>query len=145
VVNEYFDRTLVADFPQLYASRNVRAPLVPLAFGFECDDGWERLIRELSYTLEFLNDTVPVWVKAVQVKEKFGTLRFYVDIAGDKPWRDLIYDLIAYAEARSSWTCESCGEPGKARGGSWVRTLCDSCHDELLTRKEVPVAASKEY
>jgi hypothetical protein len=138
MVNEYFDRTLVADFPQLYASRNVRAPLVPLAFGFECGDGWERLIRDLSQNLELLNENAPMWVEAVQVKEKFGTLRFYVDIAGDKPWRDLIYYLIDYAEVRSSWTCESCGEPGKARGGSWVRTLCDSCHEELLATRKKP-------
>ena len=133
-MDEYFDKTLTADFPQLYAYRNVRAPLAPLAFGFECGDGWERLIRDLSQHLEFLNEHAPVWVEAVQVKEKFSTLRFYVDIEGEKPWRDLVYALIDAAEGRSAHTCERCGEWGKQRGGGWIRTLCDACDEERLSR-----------
>lgn len=59
-------------------------------------------------------------VIATQVKEKYGTLRFYVYGADD-----YVNGLIQMAEAMSAVTCETCGAPGKERVGSWIRTLCD--------------------
>lgn len=59
-------------------------------------------------------------VVAVQVKEKFGTLRFYYD-GGD----EYISGLVTMAEWASSVTCETCGERGKIRGGGWLYTACD--------------------
>lgn len=55
----------------------------------------------------------------VQVKEKFGTLRFYAD-GGDPT----LYCMIDMAESMSSCTCEVCGAPGKLRSSGWARTLC---------------------
>jgi len=60
---------------------------------------------------------VPV---AVQVKEKFGGLRFYVQAATDKH-----YNYINFAESMSYRTCEECGAPGKRYSMGWHRTLCD--------------------
>lgn len=54
-----------------------------------------------------------------QVKEKFGTLRFYC------PGNDRIWNLVRMAERLSAVTCEKCGEYGKVRGGGWTRTLCN--------------------
>ena len=67
-------------------------------------------------------------VVATQVKEKFGTLRFYYD-GGD----DVVRGLVQMAEALSEVTCEVCGSPGKRRGDRWVRTLCDE-HDKSDSR-----------
>lgn len=55
-----------------------------------------------------------------QVKEKFGTLRFYYT-GGD----EYISGLVSMAESMSGVTCETCGAPGKQRGGGWIVTLCD--------------------
>lgn len=60
------------------------------------------------------------YVQAVQVKEKFGTLRFYIDY-GD----DYVNGLIAMAESMSSVICETCGKPGQLRYNGWIRTACD--------------------
>jgi hypothetical protein len=60
---------------------------------------------------------VPV---AVQVKEKFGGLRFYVQAATDKH-----YQYISFAESMSYRTCEECGSPGKTYTDGWHMTLCD--------------------
>ena len=68
-------------------------------------------------------------VVVIQVKEKFGTLRFYYD-GGD----DHIHGLVRMAEAMSSVTCETCGVPGKQRSGGWIRTLCDF-HEEEYQKK----------
>lgn len=58
-------------------------------------------------------------VVAVQVKEKFGGLRFYVD-GGD----EVTHAYITMAESMSGVTCEACGAPGKTGGRGWIRTLC---------------------
>lgn len=54
------------------------------------------------------------------VKEKFGTLRFYVNGGNDT-----MYHYIDFAEAHSYTTCEICGAPGVSRTGGWVKTLCN--------------------
>lgn len=54
-----------------------------------------------------------------QVKEKFGTLRFYYS-GGD----DVIDGMVRMAESMSAVTCEECGNPGKQVGGGWITTLC---------------------
>ena len=64
-------------------------------------------------------------VVAVQVKEKFGSLRFYYE-GGD----DYIRGLVSLAESLSHRTCEQCGSPGVGRGGGWIQTLCDLHADE---------------
>jgi len=59
-------------------------------------------------------------VVAVQVKEKFGTLRFYYN-GGD----NYIDGLVCMAESMSAVTCEVCGNPGTGHDGGWIRTLCE--------------------
>jgi hypothetical protein len=60
-----------------------------------------------------------------QVKEKFGTLRFYYS-GGD----EYIHGMVTMAEAMSGCTCEGCGNPGKRHGGGWVRTMCGPCEEQ---------------
>jgi hypothetical protein len=69
--------------------------------------------------------TVPT---AVQVKEKLGTLRFYIDRGTDEH-----YNYIRFAEVMSAVTCEECGAPGKRRGSGWIYTACDEhTHEDDL-------------
>ena len=56
----------------------------------------------------------------VQVKEKFGTLRFYIQAGTDEH-----YNYISFAEAMSGRTCETCGKPGKRLGRGWIYTACE--------------------
>ena len=87
---------------------------------------WTADYKELQRQ-RFLEDnprTVPDAVPQVtldQVKEKFGTLRFYYT-GGD----DYIRGLVSMAEAMSSVTCEQCGAPGKLVGSGWLYTACDA-------------------
>ena len=64
-------------------------------------------------------------VLATQVKEKYGTLRFYYD-GGD----DHISGMVTLAEAMSSVTCERCGAPGETSDGSWTETVCKTHFQE---------------
>jgi hypothetical protein len=92
-----------------------------MCFGFECDGGWYPLLTKLCDDLMKLD--LPEGFEVEQVKEKFGTLRFYVS-----HYTDEISELITAAEEESSRTCERCGQPGRLRGGAWLKTLCDYCH-----------------
>jgi hypothetical protein len=69
-------------------------------------------------------------VVAVQIKEKFGTLRFYYN-GGDKN----ISGMVRMAESMSAVTCEECGSPGKQRSGGWIRTLCDHHEAEYQNKQ----------
>jgi len=55
-----------------------------------------------------------------QVKEKFGTLRFYVNGSDD-----VTTALVGMAESLSTITCEDCGNRGTLRHGRWLRVLCN--------------------
>lgn len=62
-------------------------------------------------------------ITAVQVKEKFGGLRFYVNGASDRQ-----YAVINFAESLSYHICERCGSNqniGSTKG--WITTLCEKC------------------
>jgi hypothetical protein len=59
-------------------------------------------------------------IEAVQVKEKFGTLRFYTNRSDE-----YIDGAISMAGQMSSVTCETCGKPGELQGGGWLYTACE--------------------
>lgn len=59
-------------------------------------------------------------VKAVQVKEKFGTLRFYTDFESDK-----MRTAIDFAELMSAKTCEVCGDRGTMNEEGWRSVRCN--------------------
>lgn len=87
----------------------------------------ERLMKENRMRLP-----IPEYMEyptIVQIKEKFGALRFYCDGA-DK----YIEGLIDMAEIMSSGICEKCGNVGHTREGGWLVTLCDQHYQERLER-----------
>jgi hypothetical protein len=97
-------------------------PKITNAYFFNCDSGWNIIIKNLIEDLIELG-----WdKKIVQVKEKFGGLRFYVVNGSDE-----IYDRISTAEKESYKTCEKCGEKGELRNDiGWYLTLCENHYNE---------------
>lgn len=118
---------LYTDFPKLYRQKDLPMTESCMVFGFECSEGWYELLYDLSKQLTFLADKFNIEIEAVQVKEKFGTLRFYYNTSND--WDDTIYDIIqaciSKAEKESAYTCEECGKFGQQRGTMWIYTACD--------------------
>lgn len=57
-----------------------------------------------------------------QVKEKYGGLRYYVNL-----YDSVIESLIGYAEYKSLNTCELCGEYGVINKSGWLSVRCDKC------------------
>lgn len=120
-MKQEFDSKLCLDFPEIFSDRWNDPQTTMMCWGFECGDGWFNLIHDLCTDIMIYCVGHGVRVpKAVQVKEKFGGLRFYVDEADD-----VIYSMISLYEKKSYKTCEVCGDHGVVRQGGWVQTLCD--------------------
>lgn len=134
-MNAENSKKLIERFEMFRRTRDPRYPF-PM-FGFECGDGWFQLIWNLCEDLEKMDqenfDKLPEEVKAKslleqneirlcvdQVKEKFGSLRFYISSGTEE-----MYDRINKAEEDSTTICETCGKPGKLRREGWFYTACD--------------------
>jgi hypothetical protein len=61
----------------------------------------------------------------VEVKEKFGGLRFYVEGGTEKH-----HSYIDFAEQMSYKICETCGDRGQSRQDRWVKVRCDKHQKE---------------
>jgi hypothetical protein len=86
-------------------------------------DQRERLLKSNPHNLKIPDDiTFP---KVAQIKEKFGSLRFYVDNCDT-----YAIGIISMAESISNKICETCGNKGSIRHGGWIRTLCDKHEEE---------------
>jgi hypothetical protein len=111
---------------------------IPARWGryLDIDAGWYALIANLDQQLRGADTNYVVH----QVKEKFGTLRFYCAPGDYEPSAETLdaFDaLIAEAERLSAMTCEHCGAPGTLchRAGA-VKTLCASCAAILNYRND---------
>ena len=163
-MNEQFDQHIREKYPLIFAQRcemsigdgwfdiidalcaNIQSHINNVAKQREYNIKWNDQVNDPDYDwsdkasfIKREERVVPELIEQVvvsQIKEKFGTLRFYYH-GGD----DYIHGLEAMAESMSAVICEECGKPGKLRSGGWVRTLCDEhglekeIQDEARSRK----------
>jgi hypothetical protein len=125
------EKELVNKYPNLYKEYN-KSPIEScMCWGFTCGNGWFDIIANLSEKLDNLN------VVAIQVKEKFGGLRFYYtfeDNVNDET-REKARNLVSEAEMLSYKTCESCGKEAEVEQiNGWISTLCKACRKEREKR-----------
>ena len=124
-MRQELDEKLCKDYPKIFANRHGDMKETAMCWGFECGDGWYPLInllcREIQWHIDHNAKIETTQFLASQVKEKFGTLRFYGNGGDDKT-----DNFIWFAEAMSSIICETCGAPGKRRGRGWIYTACDA-------------------
>jgi hypothetical protein len=92
--------------------------------GFEHDDGWFdivwRLCEDIEPLVKKLEQEIGCQFEVLQVKEKFGGLRFYVNCRNEA-----IRQRIGIAAEESFRTCEVCGQSETLREGGWIKTLCE--------------------
>jgi hypothetical protein len=153
-MKQELDKLLCEKYPKMMVNRNKNMQETCMCWGFECGDGWFNILDQLMSNIQHHIDwkekqhnwaiewnkehpdeirKVPEIVAQVtldQVKEKFGTLRFYYT-GGD----DRIDGMVSLAESMTGVICEECGNVGKRRGGGWVHTFCDPCETKRETER----------
>lgn len=134
------------------AQQRANGPINDLysAFGCECRDGWYELLRSLCTEIDeaYAEAGLPVDIRIDQIKEKFGTLRFYYhtwEHADKTPENEAAYkevhlkigEIVGRYEEISEEVCEECGKPGVLRNDlRWIQTLCDDCCAAVKERME---------
>lgn len=124
-----FDR-----YPDIFREKGLPSTETCMCWGIECSDGWFDLLDKLCGQLTLLKRYTGMEVVAMQVKEKFGTLRFYwrmdtfpIDSTHEqqKHWWNIVEALVDRAQNESAQTCEITGESGVlCLNGGWYKTLC---------------------
>lgn len=122
------DAKLCEKYPLIFKNRYADPMTTAMCWGFDCGDGWYNIIdalcRQIQGRIDWVNrkEEAMQQVVASQVKEKYGTLRFYYD-GGD----DQIDGMVTMAEAMSARTCEVCGNVGTLDDSeSWLSTRCET-------------------
>ena len=178
-MNEELELKLYKKYPNIFKDTNKSPQESCMAFGLEVGDGWYNLIdylcEALTYTFttsveideedgkgigiepskwngqkdRYFFKVEPPQVIASQVKEKFGTLRFYYRLEYDennvklsekyadlkevnKRYSDYIDGIVHFAEIASGHTCEQTGDKGQlyVRNG-WLKVLSEAKAKEL--------------
>jgi FtsZ-binding cell division protein ZapB len=126
-MNKELTNKLFNKYPKIFAQKNLPMSESLVCFGFEHGDGWYDILDNLCEKIQqHVDESGCSQVEAVQMKEKYGGLRFYVH-GGDKYIDDLIYQ----AEEESYETCEACGSKENVTSeGSWITTLCQKCRNK---------------
>lgn len=132
-MRDELDERLCSRYPRIFADRNGDMKKTAMCWGFECGDGWYEILDALCYSIQSHINSNPhhniPQVVAEQVKEKYGSLRFYV-----RGGNDYIRGMIHMTEVLSERTCEQCGAPGRMRGRGWLYVACDQhTQEEHLT------------
>lgn len=154
------EEALEAEFPFMrrrksYEDQKAEGRISDLygAWGCECNSGWYELLRSLctEITAVYQKHGQPIDIIIVQIKEKWGLLRYYYafewhpqalhafDCIGGGSVRfrqgatELQREIAAIVrkwEEKSADVCEYCGAPGSLRKGRRVATLCDTCWEK---------------
>lgn len=134
------------------ARRDTYAPLVEripkdrhdeiFVNSISCGIGWKDIVFKLVEELDRIwtgykkKNGREVW-KLLQVKEKFGGLRFYPELPDDengdlKSRKEQSYASMDFAETEAWKTCEQCGKPGHAVSVQYmIATVCDACEARM--------------
>lgn len=125
------EQELISRHPSIFRDCGKSPRETCMAWGIDCGPGWYGLIDEMCDRFDKLRELTGVGVVADQVKEKFGTLRFYYhtecDSEADPFWDTVVMDIVDLYDIKSSCRCESCGKRGEMRGGGWLMVRCDEC------------------
>ena len=157
-MKEQLEKALADEFPFLRRGLTKEEQMAQLggiydlygAFGLDIGNGWFQIIHDMCAEITKVYQTEGEEVDLVvdQVKEKFGTLRFYYHPKGHdvifhafdfldggpslqvRPGTSNLYQKVAEIvkkyEEMSGHVCEVCGKPGSLRNDlRWVLTLCE--------------------
>lgn len=128
---------LVRQYPKILQECRGDSRKTCMAYGIECSDGWFQLLNVGMKHLQRICQISELELVAKQIKQKFGTLRFYYEITKSansnkvpiqvqERASKLIAAVISDMEDQSAFICEETGANGKlTKRGAWYKTLSE--------------------
>jgi len=123
------EEKILKKYPKIFRQKKLSMTQTCMCWGLEVGFGWHWLIDNLCGCIQSYIDENKKYnseihqIETTQVKEKYGSLRFYTN-GGD----DTIKGMIWLAEYLSNYICEECGsieDVNQTKG--WIITLCKNC------------------
>lgn len=135
------EKKLFKKYPKIFRQKDLSMNQTCMCWGISCGNGWYQLLDDLCGSIQRYIDCTsgyrdgkewkPEQVEAVQIKEKFGGLRFYTNYNDD-----IVEGMIHYAEYLADHTCEECGSKEKVfQTKGWIKTICKKCYKKLGKKK----------
>lgn len=120
-MNKVLEDKLFKKYPKMFKQEDLETHM---CLSISVGSGWFWILDNLCNCIQnYINANRLQQVEAVQVKEKFAQMRFYVN--NSNPTID---GMIRLAEAISYVTCEKCGSiEDIVHTSGWVKTLCGEC------------------
>ena len=155
--HEEFDRYMMENysemFPDRYAERGQKF-ILPMNFGFEIGKGWRHVLDGLCKKLKVIQEYFGAVCIFTQIKEKYGSARFYYNIKLlkedsdlNKIIMDMIDVLVSHAEEYTDYVCAELGtniDPEeKIHMGSWIYDMGLEGFSQYIKRKS-PEHAEKQ-
>lgn len=161
--NASMGEEFMARFPILFQERKKPMSETCMCWGCAVPLGWYHILEQLCTVLEFYNIDIGkkyhLAIVAEQVKEKFGTLRFYyrvcnvnddgvIDYEIDYPdariqsdYLDMLASMaIDEAEDLTAKTCADCGMPldkdNTVETKGWITYICKKCDEERTKKRQ---------
>jgi len=162
-MNKQLTEKLYEKYPKIFKQKDLPMNQTCMCWNFDCGDGWYSLLdclcKEIQYRVDegeshyirypfgmfFGKIFGCTWmvgrhttkkihqVEAIQVKEKFGGLRFYYQGGNTE-----IHNTISFAESLSYYICETCGSMDNvSQTKGWVYTWCEECQTKAKQRGEI--------
>lgn len=148
-----FDKFMCEKFPILFAQRNQSPTETCMYWGFDVGQGWYPVLHEMCEKLMLICDAYNWRIEFVQIKEKYGSGRFYfqsmgpndeIDSTKSEVIENLITDIIHNAEEISRYICAETGKwyDDTISLGGWVYDCCaEAIIEREPERKEAVEAA----
>lgn len=133
VMDKKLQEKLYKKYPKIFVQKDKPMTETCMCWGFECGDGWYDLIDMLCGIIQWdIDNNGHPQIEATQVKEKYGTLRFYTNGQNDRQT-----GYINFAEYLSGFICEGCGSNDKVtRTKGWIVTLCPKCMKKYIKKQK---------
>ena len=136
--SEEYDQFMCKRFPQFFAQRNQSQMETCMCWGFEIGNGWYPVLFELCKRLEVLCTPYNIALEFEQIKEKFGSARFYYSLGLSEAKIDTpeatetlsvvnetIRDLVSEYENKCDKICAMTGRYYKHKiSTGWVYDIC---------------------
>ena len=156
-----FDSYMMENYADMFRNRNVKEGqevIYPMNFGFSIGPGWRHVLDSLCRKLKFIQELTGLICVFDQIKEKYGSARFYYHVEAsedgaqdNKDLADIVDDLVHLYEEYTDYVCEELGtniDPDeKVQMGSWMYGMgiegfekCERKHNSEYSDKRIEMA-----